>query len=341
MTSAPPSLGFRLVLSRDGQAPKVQRVGPTNIAQVGLGRPVADLPKLAGLLFPVCARAHSAAALTACERAAGIDLSKAQSAARTSIVLAESLAACIWRSALTWPALLECSAKPDSVKQARAASDDLVDAIYTEDWKQLGGADLRFDAGAMREALLTFERIVKQLQDMADAVQSQSVRAVSTHCRAMEADRFASNLGLGETPFEETPRSLFAPTRPVRCQSEFFQAQWQHTLRLLDRLRSHLVQIDREPVSSPPAVRDGVGVGVVMTARGRLRHAVELKDGRVESWTALSPTDWNLAPNGLLAQLAANLHQEADPEATAKWAIAAVDPCAPCSVEWVEEAAYA
>ncbi len=341
MTSAPPSLGFRLVLSKDGQAPKAQRVGPSNVTRLGLGRPAEDLPKLAALLFPVCARAHAAAALTACERAAGINLSRVQDAARTSIVLAESLAACIWRSALTWPALLECSAKPHLVKQARAASDDLLEAIFAEDWRQLGGADLRFDASAMREALLNFERIVTQLQEIADAVRSKSQRGVSTYCLIIDPDRLESNQSLGETPFEETPRSLFAPTRPVRCQSEFFEAQWQHTLSLLDLLRSNLVQIDREPAVNVSTMRDGGGVGVVMTARGRLRHTVELKGGRVKSWTALAPTDWNLAPNGLLSQLAANLHTEADPEGAAKWAIAAVDPCAPCTVEWAQEAAYA
>lgn len=341
MTVGAPPLGFKLVLSRSGHSPRIERVGPSNVTQVGLGRGIEDLPKLAALLFPVCARAQAAAALLAGERAAGISLTKVQSAARESIVLAESLAACVWRAALTWPELLGRPGHPDLVKQARDASNDLADAIFADDWARVGGADLRFDTPQIRESLLSLQGVLKSLTGSVDEVAARSKRAVSPTLRPVDAETLVLDRALADEPREETPRSLIMSSVSGWCVSDWFLAQWQYALQILDRLRATLIQIDREPAPAAFDIEDGVGFGVVMTARGRLWHGVQLEEGRVTRWATMAPTDWNLARGGLLEQLATGVPLEADPEAQAKWAIAAVDPCAPCTTAWAEETTYA
>ena len=77
-----------------------------------------------------------------------------------------------------------------------------------------------------------------------------------------------------------------------------------------------------------------------MTARGRLRHQVQVQEGKIEDWQVVAPTDWNFAPSGSLVQYLNGLQTKA-PDSTAKWLVAALDPCAPCAVVLEEELAHA
>ena len=95
--------------------------------------------------------------------------------------------------------------------------------------------------------------------------------------------------------------------------------------RRLDRLGSTADNVTAEV----PAVASGSGLAQVEAARGRLIHRVELRQGEVQRYQILAPTEWNFHPQGVLAQGFTTLRAD-DPE-DLRWLCAllinAVDPC--------------
>ncbi|WP_322990954.1 nickel-dependent hydrogenase large subunit [Hoeflea sp.] len=74
---------------------------------------------------------------------------------------------------------------------------------------------------------------------------------------------------------------------------------------------------------------DGTGIGIVEAARGLLIHTVGLRDGRVDAYRIVSPTDWNFDSRGIAARCLATLdgHDEADRISLAHLVVNAIDPC--------------
>jgi coenzyme F420-reducing hydrogenase alpha subunit len=72
----------------------------------------------------------------------------------------------------------------------------------------------------------------------------------------------------------------------------------------------------------------GRGLAQVETARGRLVHGVEIKDGIVRRYAILAPTEWNFHVDGCAAQGLADIAgRQADPRQLAELFVIAVDPC--------------
>jgi Ni,Fe-hydrogenase I large subunit len=74
---------------------------------------------------------------------------------------------------------------------------------------------------------------------------------------------------------------------------------------------------------------EGIGIGQVESARGRLLHWLQYQDGLVLDYQVLAPTEWNCHPEGALAQGLINLG-EAEAEILhhrAGMLIEAIDPC--------------
>lgn len=339
MTATPSLPGYTLVLSRTGEPARVERSGAREPTRVGVGRTPAEVTRLAGLLFPVCAIAQSAAALRASESAAAIMLPKGQAAARETLVLAEAVTGCIWRAALSWPQLLEKAPDPAPVQHARRALDQVRISLFPGNWAVPGGSALKIDPEGLANALILLQQQVDRLRPTADkvidAAKSFGAR-IPLNCPPL-GDR-VNDLSIqphGAT--EETPRTVQATSAEVACVADWFAAQASHADTLLDMLGDTSRQVVADASVSMPTRANGTGLGIAMTARGRLRHMIELENGTTTAWKAAAPTDWNLAQGSLLSQLAESARSEAE----VQWMIAAADPCAPCSVTFETEAAHA
>ncbi len=88
--------------------------------------------------------------------------------------------------------------------------------------------------------------------------------------------------------------------------------------------------IGQEPAQEPPpSLPEGWGMAQVEAARGRLVHAVEIRDGRIQRYHIIAPTEWNFHPRGAasrcLGRLHARNHQELD--RLARLTMHAIDPC--------------
>lgn len=80
---------------------------------------------------------------------------------------------------------------------------------------------------------------------------------------------------------------------------------------------------------------DGDGAAAVETARGRLIHAVRLRDGAVDRYRILAPTEWNFHPTGPVARRLTRLGTDASPQEIGRQArllIDIFDPCIPYSL---------
>ena len=115
-----------------------------------------------------------------------------------------------------------------------------------------------------------------------------------------------------------------APRIELPARVRLLLAMLLDTLAIAAALRD--APLAHAPVQQP--LINGA-VGRADTARGPLFHRVVL-DGRdrVEHWTVLAPTDWHLAPGGLLERLLA----EPQPAGDYGISVQAVDPCAPWHV---------
>jgi Ni,Fe-hydrogenase I large subunit len=74
---------------------------------------------------------------------------------------------------------------------------------------------------------------------------------------------------------------------------------------------------------------NGVGLGQVEAARGRLVHRAVMANDRVDSYQILAPTEWNFHPHGVVAKGLVSLgsgSEEVLRRKAALW-INAVDPC--------------
>ena len=316
---------YCLHLTASGQPARLVRTGPAQPTAVGLGQPATMAPHLAGLLFPVCPAAHAGAALAAIEAAAQITLSPGQHAARQLLVLAEAVAGGIWRAALTWPPLVGDTPDPAPVKQARACVARLPAALYRGSWRRPGGARLAVDAAALGAA-------VEALAEAAAWV-AAGPRPVAGHAPWTEvvADPTTDPITDSasepeELCWEETPYARHGGSDRFAAQRDDLQAM---TRRL--RRAAGAVLDARTDLPSPwSETTTGQGLGVVPTARGRLRHVMALRNGRMTAWRADAPTDWNFAPRGPVVRAAATLGPGADREAGLL--VSAFDPCAPCTV---------
>ena len=71
------------------------------------------------------------------------------------------------------------------------------------------------------------------------------------------------------------------------------------------------------------------GIAAVETARGRLVHSVKMRDGRINDYRILAPTEWNFHPQGVAAKSLQSLVAKNDDDLhqQAQLIIEAIDPC--------------
>lgn len=70
----------------------------------------------------------------------------------------------------------------------------------------------------------------------------------------------------------------------------------------INELLSSISQSKSSNYGLIPDAWDGAGIGQVEAARGHLVHRIELKNGRIDRYQILAPTEWNFHPRGIVAQ---------------------------------------
>lgn len=324
---------YVLALGDEGAA--MMRQGMANPLAAGMGRDVAEGRRLCRMLFSVCPRAHETAFLRAVGQITGAAPSPGEAAAAEAVLLSESLAAHIFRCLIVWPGIFGLAAQTAPVAAARDAATRLPGLLAQGELRR-----------ADREAIL--HRLAEaNAAAKAHILPALAVFGAGSHDAALPGDCAAlgdaighAHLTPGSDPREETPWSGPCEGRRVSC---LFRAGLGHGDALLVRFEA-AVATATKPAAAPAAGRrSGEGVGVALTARGRLRHVVTIEDGAIAAWRAEAPTDWNFAPQGPVARAASRLGTGPEACAQAKALVAAFDPCAPVQVTSVftERAAHA
>lgn len=101
--------------------------------------------------------------------------------------------------------------------------------------------------------------------------------------------------------------------------------------RMVARLLDFLRVLDPAAVFAP-ASRPAPGIGIATAVRGLVGHFAELRDERVAAYRLVTPTDWNTAPGGILAQVLAALPAAGDLPFLARLAVSCVNPCVPTTI---------
>jgi len=207
----------------------------------------------------------------------------------------------------------------------------LTKALDDVPWARFGGAKLKFD----------FPEIKRAFYDLKAAVDGTEPLQRSEDCPSMF---FAASNPLGRDLFdvelepylvcrEETPRSMAHPEASRSGLTDWFKASADYTEALVWSFQRGLPDLAGHDALGLVPGGSGAGLGIAVTARGRLRHCVVLENGHIARWSVTAPTDWNFAPNGPVACAAKALSKNDDLAEHAKWLVAAFDPCLPCSVE--------
>ncbi len=283
----------------------LQLLRPLQILKGLSGRTPEECLRLLPLLFPLCGSAHALAALQAVEDAAGIVPDPAHVAARATLVLADAMAAHVWRECIDWMQLLQLPAESAPVAAARRLVGQIARASYPDgDWCRPGGGRLAPDVAALEQACAALSQLQSGLQQLqaSERVQAGIHQALA---------------GAGALWRGWLQRSIADQGDASRANLQTLAARLKSTGALLP-----------VPAAADPCERlDGSGQGSVQTARGPLEYRLTLAQGRWIDCQIKSPTDRTFAPGGPATQLLARLHQANDPLRAVRWVIAALDPC--------------
>lgn len=133
----------------DGPSVRTVLVRSTRMVQAArlfAGKQPAEVLQLLPAVFSLCGTAQALTGLAAMEKAAAIAASPAQKAARSLLLLGESVSEHGLTVARDWPLLAGAAPSLDHAKRLRHALAGLRAALYPDgDWLHLGGGQLRPD----------------------------------------------------------------------------------------------------------------------------------------------------------------------------------------------------
>ncbi len=328
------------------------------------GRAPEEAAHLAGLIFSLCGKAQRVAAKAACEAASGVMPAAAVSRARETAVLLELAQEHAWRFLLDWPQ--QQGMPPDQAGQSRlrqSAADpthflETLDELLrttllgeaADVWlaRGLAGFDAWRHAGATATA-----RLFAGLGEGADIGISQAgplpPLAILEDAEAHELARRA----LDEPAFCGQPLWRGAPAETgalARMREQPLLAAWiaQRGCGAGARLLARLLELTELPARLAECsagilagsiwvrawpLSNNTGLAGVETARGLLFHVARLREGKVEQYRIVAPTEWNFHPAGPLCQALAGLAPGDGLDARARLVAQSLDPCVAFGIE--------
>lgn len=305
-------------------------------ARVFVGQPPERVAAVLPLLFSLCGKAQGAASRYAIAAARGMPLPPGLDAE----VAREAMAEHLWR-------LLMDEGDPEARCACVEGRQKLADRSAFAAWFAGAAglapgaaaelADARKAAGWLGAGSLLARR-ASSLPATAGMTDPVPVLPVTVGAASLE---LAPAL---DAAFARQPewRGHPAQTGPLARQPAFATAEWADRA-FLGRWLARLVEL-AEFAAGPGifpggpgqvaavAVAPGRGRATVETARGLLMHEVTLREGLVQDYVIVAPTEWNFHPGGALQAWLLG-REAASAEAVRGFvadAIAALDPC----VEW-------
>jgi coenzyme F420-reducing hydrogenase alpha subunit len=309
-------------------------------SKVFVGRTPAQAAQMVGMLYSLCARAQTVAALEALEQAQEITLAPQHTSARNVMRLAEMLSQTALRLCMDWPRLLRLPPEPVVVRACLGAEAALERALFADaPWKTPGGASFSPDVQAALDQIASLNSLIATtvLRDDGDGLAEQLRRAVS--CVHLQS------FGALSDEAKREDGALIRRWNDARVR----EARDVYGLGLRARLEARLADMTAllqemaevaQGLKSGKAfdqkVRDsGVGEARVQTARGMLTHSVTVKDGLIAEYVIDAPTDVNFAPDGPVAMglLGADATDSGTLMCAAELHVLAIDPCVRFAVE--------
>lgn len=308
------------------------------------------------MLFGVCGRAQSAAAVAAIAAAGGQEV--AQIAQLQRAVACEAMQEHLWRLLLDWPNLLELvPLEADFVRwhgrlRDLAAGNGDMAALSEEIASAWLGLPLRQwlalpDTGALQDWWRESSAPAARLFASLDALEAGLPAADAVPLLPSWAAGQWLQAGAGEWNAEFAARPQWqggpAETGALACHAQSplladVRRHRQHALlaRVLARAYDMLVMASGDyGCLDSVAVSDGSGLAVAHTARGALLHRVSLEAGKVQDYVIVAPTEWNFHPQGALATALlgtpAQVAEEVE-QRVRRWVLA-LDPCVEYKVE--------
>jgi coenzyme F420-reducing hydrogenase alpha subunit len=290
----------------------VRSTRPLQACRLFEGRPAAQAIAAVPLLFSICRHAQVVAAAAACAAARQEDVSGEVRARRERMVAAECLQEYLWRLLLDLPALLGESPRQAEFASLRRRLADTAGRIAAvprwwnegadeaEIWNRLADAAL-----AMRHDL-RIEPLLERLPAFGVAgegvallpiLDEAGLSALATGIEA--ADEFARAPTWHGAAAETgaLARQNGHPRLPAG-KVDVVAGRLLARLLELDMLPARLREADGGRAVRSVALRPGVGLAAVETARGMLVHHVVMDGEKVARWRIVAPTEWNFHPAG-------------------------------------------
>ncbi|HHI71848.1 MAG TPA: hypothetical protein ENJ91_12665 [Rhodobacteraceae bacterium] len=296
----------------------------TDLARLMIGRDPGEVPDLLPRLFALCGEAHRSAAKLALSGRCG-EGQMCRTAAETA---REHLLRILmgWRVAGDAP----LPAAPVMALVGTAHAGDEAARVLEQYLRT-------HILGCMPEAFLRLTDIHGWLEG-ANLPPARFLRRIASGGRAglgVVKPAFLPDLPTGDLVRRmDTPGFIARPewdgpreTGPLaRCHAHPLVTSViaEYGAGLLARLVARLVELAGIPeeIRAARPVTGAPGMGVVETARGRLIHAANVRNGKITGYTILAPTEWNFHPEGVAARALAGLDIS-----DAGAMVEAIDPC--------------
>lgn len=336
----------------------------TDVAKILTGLPVERALALVPSLFSICASAQAVAGLEACEAALGVRVDEANRALRRALVALEAIDNHAFQCLVEWPRVVSLGPDVTSFRAVRSACQGLrVGLIGARPWARVGGVELvgtRVDVGPLRAAMAAIPRADSTTDEALGSWSPFLARALDAGAQTLggaatplvpleDAAWFARRLGDDGTfsaaptvdgrPAEagclafvaSQPAVAAALAREGRTVWVRLLAQLEDAHRLVEVVEASVGQVAGGRPATAPGAGSGAGAGVADTSRGRLAHAVWVREGVVTSWRTVAPTEWSFHPRGVVKEVLGRLEAEAA-VSLAPFLVASLDPCVACRV---------
>lgn len=279
--------------------------------------PLPALPRTLALAHNLCGHAHELASQLAL-RAAGADVPAPATAAASTALVRETFFEHTRRIVLDWPRLLAPALAPDAVAALHASP---VRFMATPDWPAIRAWQAAWCA--------------QGCGGLADAVAAKDIPLPPTPALTLQREPEAlagfARAVLADVALAAQPQWQGQPAH-TGCWTRMGAQDLSTTTLLQARLAEWRALAEPGATLAFGALPLGAQAAVawVEMARGLLLHVAELDDSRsrVLRYRIVAPTDWNVHPQGSLAQALTQPHTDADIARL----MAAIDPCLPYTV---------